>query len=95
MAQSSGSDRLDRMEKIVEGLLDAHILLESSQKNLLRSQVLLQDAQEQTAKQVKDHAEQMKGLTGQIRGLAKSQERTEKTLRDFITHLRGGGPARN
>ena len=46
MAERNGGDRLDRMENIVEGSLDAHILLEHSQKNLLRAQVLLQDAQE-------------------------------------------------
>jgi hypothetical protein len=35
------------MEQIVAGcLLNAHILLEQSQKVLLRSQVLLRDAQE-------------------------------------------------
>ena len=88
MAQRNGSDRLDRMEKIVEGLLDAHILLERSQKNLLRSQVLLQDAQEQTIKQVDRLAQRVKELT-------ESQQRTDKALRDLINYLRGRGPARN
>ena len=46
MPEQNGGDRLDRMEKIVEGLLlDAHILLEQSQVILLRSYVLLQNAQ--------------------------------------------------
>ena len=46
MAEQNGGDRLDHMESIVEGLLlDAHILLEQSQMILLRSQVLLQNAQ--------------------------------------------------
>jgi hypothetical protein len=47
MPEQNSGDRLDRMEKIVAGcLLDAHILLEQSQMILLRSQVLLRDAQE-------------------------------------------------
>jgi hypothetical protein len=46
MAKQNGGDRLDRMEKIVEGvLLDAHILLEQSQMILLRAQLLLPNAQ--------------------------------------------------
>jgi hypothetical protein len=48
VSEQSGGDRLDRMENIVEGLLDAHILLEHSQKNLLKAQVLLHDARVQT-----------------------------------------------
>ena len=44
MSEPNGGDRLDRGEKIVEGLLlDGHILLEQSQMTLL--QVLLQNAQ--------------------------------------------------
>ena len=46
MSEPNGGDRLDRVEKIVEGLLlDGHILLEQSQMILLQSQVLLQNAQ--------------------------------------------------
>jgi hypothetical protein len=88
MPERNGGDRLDRMENIVEGLLDAHILLEHSQKNLLRAQVLLQDAQEQTEQQVKQLAESHQAL-------AEAQKRTEQSLKEFIDHLRGGGPARN
>jgi hypothetical protein len=45
-AEQSGGDRLDRMEKLLKGhLLDAQILLEQSQMVLLRSQILLQNAQ--------------------------------------------------
>jgi hypothetical protein len=62
MAEQAGGDRLDRMENIVEGLLDAHILLEHSQKNLLKAQVLLQDAQVQTEKQIKQLAESHQAL---------------------------------
>ena len=47
MTERNSGDWLDRMEKIVEdSLLNAHILIEQSQKVLLRSQVLLRDAQE-------------------------------------------------
>jgi hypothetical protein len=88
MAEQTGGDRLDRMENIVEGLLDAHILLEHSQKNLLKAQVLLQDAQVQTAKQVKQ-------LAGSHQALAEAQKRTEQSLKEFIDHLRGAGPGRN
>jgi hypothetical protein len=88
MAEQTGGDRLDRMENIVEGLLDAHILLEHSQKNLLKAQVLLQDAQVQTAKQVKQLAESHQAL-------AEAQKRTEQSLKEFIDHLRGAGPGRN
>ena len=87
MAEQNG-DRLDRMENIVEGLLDAHILLEQSQKNRLRAQVLLRDAQEQTEKQVNQLAESHQAL-------AEAQKRTEQSLKEFIDHLRGGGSARN
>jgi hypothetical protein len=46
MAERNGGDRLDRMENIVEGcVLGAHILLKQSQMVLMRSQVLLQNAQ--------------------------------------------------
>jgi hypothetical protein len=46
MAERNGGDRLDRMEKIVEGrLLNAHILLELSEMILMRSQALRRDAQ--------------------------------------------------
>jgi hypothetical protein len=88
MAEQSGGDRLDRMENIVEGLLDAHILLEHSQKNLLRAQVLLQDAQEQTEKQAKQLAESHQAL-------ADAQKRTEQSLKEFIDHMRGAGAGRN
>jgi hypothetical protein len=50
MTERNSGDRLDRMEKIVEdSLLNAHILLEQSRKVLLRSQVLLRDAQDGSA----------------------------------------------
>ena len=88
MAEQNGGDRLDRMENIVEGLLDAHILLEQSQKNLLRAQVLLHDAQEQTEKQITQLAESHQAL-------AEAQKRTEQSLKDFIDHMRGAGPGRN
>jgi len=46
MAEQNGGDRLGRMENMVDGLLlDAHILLEQSQMILLRSQLLLPNAQ--------------------------------------------------
>ena len=87
MAEHNGGDRLDRMENIVEGLL-AHILLEHSQKNLLKAQVLLQDAQMQTEQQVKQLAESHQALV-------EAQKRTEQSLKEFIDHLRGAGPGRN
>jgi hypothetical protein len=45
MAEQTGGDWLDRMEKLLRGhLLDAQILLEQSRMVLLRSQILLRNA---------------------------------------------------
>ena len=50
MSENNGESRLDRIEGMMEGLVDAHLWLEKSQKDLLRSQILLTDVQEQTEK---------------------------------------------
>jgi hypothetical protein len=59
MSGNNGESRLDRIEATMEGLVDAHMWLEKSQKDLLRSQILLTDVQERTEKKLLELAGQM------------------------------------
>jgi hypothetical protein len=70
---ANGKDRLDRMEKIVEGLLDSHLLLEQSQKSRLWAQVFLQDVTEQSTKDQKALAESHRRLDAEMEALVESR----------------------
>ena len=84
MSENNGESRLDRIEGMIEGLVDGHIWLEKSQKDLLRSQILLTDIQEQTEKKLLELAEQMvvskRETDGALKALAESGQRRDEAL---------------
>jgi hypothetical protein len=79
MSENNGESRLDRIERMMEGLVDAHMWLERSQKDLLRSQILLTDAHEQTEKKLRQLAEQM--AVSEQRRAESEQRRAESEQR--------------
>jgi hypothetical protein len=65
-----GPNRLDRMERLVELLVDDHVLFRDEHKRLLTAQVVLSD--------------QMSKLSDQMSKLAEAQKHTDERLNDLI-----------
>jgi hypothetical protein len=96
MSENNGESRLDRVERMIEGLTESHLWLEKSQKDLLRSQILLTDAHEQTEKKLRELADQMV-VTERRRAeseqrMAESEKRRDAAMErmdDALTALMG------
>jgi hypothetical protein len=89
MNENNGESRLDRVERMIEGLTDSHMWLEKSQKDLLRSQILLTDAHERTERKLQELAEQM-AVSEQRR--SESEQRRDEAMErmdDALTALMG------
>lgn len=103
MNENNGESRMDRVEAMIEGLTDSHMWIEKSQKDLLRSQIILPDVQEQTAKKLLELAEQvvvskretdeaLKALAASHERMAKSEQRRDEAMErmdDALTALMG------
>ena len=57
-----GESRLDRMEKLMDLLINDHLQFRDEQRSLLRAQVLLTEAQERTDKQLERLAQAQREL---------------------------------
>jgi CII-binding regulator of phage lambda lysogenization HflD len=72
-----GPNRLDRMERLVELLVDDHVLFRDEHKRLLTAQVVLSD-------QMSKLSDQMSKLSDQMSKLAEAQKHTDERLNDLI-----------
>ncbi len=103
MSENNGESRLDRVERMIEGLADSHMWLDKSQKDLLRSQIILSDIQERTERKLLELAEQvvlskqetdeaLKALAASHERMAKSEQRRDEAMErmdDALTALMG------
>jgi hypothetical protein len=69
--------RLERLEHLMELLIDDHIKFSDEHNRLLKAQVLLTEAQERTDKKMAELAEAQKSLT-------ESQKQTEESMNALI-----------
>jgi hypothetical protein len=76
MPETNGTNRLDRIERALELLLDDHIQFREEHKKLLTAQVLLTDrmdrltqAQLRTDEKLGELADKLNGLIGYVAGL--------------------------
>jgi hypothetical protein len=69
--------RLERLEHLMELLIDDHVKFSDEHNRLLKAQVLLTEAQERTEKKITELAEAQKRLT-------ESQEHADKRMDALI-----------
>ncbi len=70
MPDHNGTDRLDRIERAIELLIEDHTQFRDEHKSLLRSQVLLTDSLGSLAKRVDTIATHLDSLTLKVEELA-------------------------
>jgi hypothetical protein len=70
MPDHNGTDRLDRIERAIELLIEDHMQFRDEHKSLLRSQVLLTDNVGSLAKRVDTIATHLDSLTLKVEELA-------------------------
>ena len=73
----SGKSRLDRLEGLMELLIDDHLKFTDEHKRLLTAQVLLTEAQQHTERSIQE-------LAQRIQELAESQKHTGERLNALI-----------
>lgn len=72
-----GKSRLDRLEGLMELLIDDHLKFGDEHKRLLTAQVLLADAQKQTEQELKELAERMNALIAVVDDLVRRPTRPQ------------------
>ena len=72
-----GKSRLDRLEGLMELLIDDHLKFSDEHKRLLTAQVLLADAQKQTEQELKELAERMNALIAVVDDLVRRPTRPQ------------------
>lgn len=72
-----GKSRLDRLEGLMELLIDDHLKFDDEHKRLLTAQVLLTDAQKQTEQELKELAERMNALIAVVDDLVRRPTRPQ------------------
>jgi hypothetical protein len=70
MPDQNGTDRLDRIERAIELLIEDHIQFRDEHKSLLKSQILLTDNVGNLAKRVDTIATHLDTLTVKVEELA-------------------------
>ena len=77
-----GESRLDRMERILEMLIDDHLKFTDEHKRLLTAQILLAEAERRTE-------ERLQKLAADIAELRESQKETDERLNALIAVVDG------
>ncbi|SRR5713101_6703163 len=80
----SGKSRLDRLEGLMELLIDDHIKFSDEHKRLLTAQVLLTEAQQLTERRVQELVAVQKDLAAVQKELAASQKQADERLSALI-----------
>jgi hypothetical protein len=79
-----GKSRLDRLEGLMELLIDDHLKFSDEHKRLLTAQVLLTETQQRTERRVGDLVEAQKQLDLKMAELAEAQKDTAERLNALI-----------
>jgi hypothetical protein len=79
-----GKSRLDRLEGLMELLIDDHLKFSDEHKKLLTAQVLLTETQQRTERRVGDLVEAEKKLDLKMAELAEAQKDTAERLNALI-----------
>lgn len=82
-----GSERLDRIEKMIEALVGAQMGLEEEHKKLLTAQILQVDAQTHADRRLAALADSQKHTDGKLAALTDNMNALIQTVDDII---RGG-----
>jgi hypothetical protein len=84
-----GKSRLDRLEGLMELLIDDHLKFTDEHRRLLTAQILLTEAQQRTESKIEELAEAQKHTEKKIEELAEAQKHTDERLNALITVVDG------
>ena len=78
-----GSSRLDRMEALMERLIEDHLKFRDDLRQLLTAQVVLTDRVDKFASRIERFGDRLDRLVDTVEELAESQKWTDQSLREL------------